>query len=107
MSIRRFLNASSGHLSAATWQWLDGQTTDEVVRNPANRSAEIPGGRTRHGWFVTADVDPTGSIPADLAVLMRYARQRGCGYLLLDTDALPMEGLPVPHPEFRDAAPEG
>ncbi len=98
--IRRFLDASSGHLSAATWQWLDEQTTDDVVRDPANRSAEILGGRTRHGWFVYADVDPTGSIPADLVILMRHARQRGCEYVLLDSDALPMEDLPVLHPDF-------
>ena len=51
VGIRKFLDASSGHLSAATWQWLDEQTTDEVVRDPANRSAKILGGCTRHGWF--------------------------------------------------------
>ena len=98
--IRKFLDASSGHLSAATWQWLDEQTTDDVVRDPANRSAEILGGRTRHGWFVYASEEPAPPIPADLAVLMRHARQRGCEYVLLDMDALPMEELPILHPDF-------
>ena len=98
--IRKFLDASSGHLSAATWQWLDEQTTDDVVRDPANRSAEILGGRTRHGWFVYASEEPASPIPADLAILMRHARQHGCEYILLDSDALPMEELPVLHPDF-------
>ena len=31
---------------------------------------------------------------------MRHARQRGCEYVLLDMDALPMEELPILHPDF-------
>ncbi len=105
MSSRRFLDASSGHLSPGTWAWLDAQTTDDTVRDPLNHSAEILGGRTRHGWFVYASEAPTSPIPADLARLMHYARQRGCEYILLDCDALPMEDLPVLHPEFQAATP--
>ncbi len=33
---------------------------------------------------------------------MRYARKRGCDYVLLDCDALPMADLPVLHPDFQD-----
>ncbi len=105
MSTRRFLDASSGHLSPETWAWLDAQTTDDIVRDPFNHSAEILGGRTRHGWFVYASETPIAPIPADLAQLMHYARQLGCEYILLDCDALPMEDLPILHPEFQDATP--
>ncbi len=103
MSVRRFLDVSSGHLSPQTWSWLDGQTADDRVRDPRNRHAEILGGRTRHGWFVCASENPIAPIPADLAAVMRLARQWDCEYLLLDCDALPMEDLPVPHPDFPGA----
>ena len=102
MSARRILDASSGHLSPETWAWLDEQTADEAVRDPRTRSAEILGGRTRHGWFVWASEAPVAPVPADLAALMRYVRTHGCEYVLLDCDALPMADLPVLHPDFQD-----
>ena len=102
MSARRFLDVSSGHLRPETWAWLDEQTSDEQVRDPANRHAEILGGRTRHGWFIYASEAPYAPVPADLLAVMRYARKRGCEYVLLDTDALPMADLPVLHPDFPD-----
>ena len=102
MSARRFLDASSGHLSPETWAWLDEQTTDETVRDPRNRSAEILGGRTRHGWFIWASEAPIASVPTDLVAVMRYARKRGCEYVLFDCDALPTADLPVLHSDFQD-----
>ena len=107
MSVRRFLDVSSGHLSAATWEWLDGITSDENLRDPRNSHAEILGGRTRHGWFVWASDAPPATVPADLATLMRLARQRDCEHLLLDCDALPMEDLPVLHPGSPGASKPG
>ena len=104
MTVRRILDVSSGHLSAATWEWLDGITSDEAVRDPRNPNAEILGGRTRHGWFVWANEDQITPVPADLAAVLRLARQRGCAYALLDCDALPMEDLPVLHPDFPGAS---
>jgi len=102
MSARPFLDASGGHLSPETWAWLDEQTTEEAVRDPRNRSAEILGGRTRHGWFIWASETPIASVPADLVAVMRYARKRGCDYVLFDCDALPMADLPVLHSDFQD-----
>lgn len=58
-AVRRTLDVSSCHLSAETWAWLDAQTTDTAVRDPASRSAEILGGRTRHGWLIYAGLVPT------------------------------------------------
>ena len=107
MSVRKFLDVSSGHLSAATWAWLDAMTSDEAVRDPRNANAEILGGRTRYGWFVLASEDPIAPVPADLAAVMRLARQQGCDYALLDCDALPMEDLPVLHPDFPGASKPG
>ena len=102
MSARRFLDASSGHLSPKTWAWLDEQTTDEAVRDPRNCSAEILGGRTRRGWFIWASETPIASVPADLVAVMRYARKRSCEYVLFDCDALPIADLPVLHSDFQD-----
>lgn len=107
MTVRRFLDVSSGHLSPATWEWLDGITSDEAVRDPRNPNAEILGGRTRHGWFVWASDAPAATVPADLAAVMRLARQQGCDYALLDCDALPMEDLPVLHSDFPGASMPG
>ncbi len=104
MSRRRFLDASSGHLLPETWAWLDVQTCDEVVRDPRHSCAEILGGRTRHGWFIYAPETPAATVPADLAALLRYARQQGCDYALLDCDALPMADLPILHPDFQDGS---
>ncbi len=104
MSVRKFLDVSSGHLSPATWAWLDAVTSDDAVRDPRNPHAEILGGRTRYGWFVWASDAPIAPVPADLAAVMRLARQRRCEYVSLDCDALPMEDLPVLHPDFQDVA---
>ena len=62
----------------------------------------MPSGRTRHGWFLYAGDAPAASIPADLAALLRHARNRGCEYIALDCDALPLEDLPILHPDFQD-----
>ena len=107
MSVRRFLDVSAGHLSIETWTWLEGQTTDDVVRDPSTNPAEVLAGRTRHGWFVYANECPAPPIPDDMASMMRYARHRGCEYILLDCDALLLENLPVLHPDFGDADPPG
>ena len=38
MTLRTFLDASSGHLSHATWAWLDDQLSDAVLRDPRART---------------------------------------------------------------------
>lgn len=103
--IRCFLDASSGHLSPATWAWLDAAFAAEELRDPRHHAAgPLAGGRTRHGWFVWAPEDaPAVAIPDDLAAVLRLARRRGAEYVLFDCDAAPIENLPVLHPDF--AAP--
>ena len=98
---RQFLDCSSGHLSEATWAWLDAQLADDVLRDPRNAiAAAIAGGRTRHGWFIYASEEPPEDMPADLRTVCACARRRGADYILLDCDALPDQDLPVLHPDF-------
>ena len=98
--IRRFLEVSSGHLSPATWDWLDAQLGD-AVRDPRNdMAAQLAGGSIRHGWFVYAPEDPTDSLPEDLASVLAAARRQGAEYALFDCDALPNQDLPILHPDF-------
>jgi hypothetical protein len=42
-------------------------------------------------------------MPEDLRRVCLYARERGAEYILFDCDALPMEDLPVLHPDFPSA----
>ncbi len=102
--VRRTLDVSSCHLSAETCAWLDAQTTDTAVRDPASRSAEILGGRTRHGWFIYAGLVPAAPVPADLLAVMRCAQRLKCDYVLFDADARPLAGLPILHPDAPGAS---
>ena len=101
---RRFLDCSSSHLTPETWAWLDAQLADDVLREPGNiAAAAVGGGRTRYGWFLYAMDVKLDGLPADLRAVFAYARRRRAEYILFDSDAPPMEDLPVLHPDFADA----
>ncbi|MDT8278790.1 hypothetical protein RQ734_22295 [Roseomonas mucosa] len=104
MTIRSFLDLSSSHLSPETWAWLDAQTTDAMVRSLGPSAQVVLAGGMRYGWFIYADEEPGETIPSDLMAVFRFARLRGCEYVLFDTDATPMEDLPILHPEFAETA---
>lgn len=98
--IRRFLDCSTAHLSAATCEWLDQQLAEATLRDPANTTAiGIAGGKTRHGWFVYAPEDPPETIPEDLTRICNLARQLDAEYVLIDCDAPLCRGLPIRHPD--------
>ncbi len=101
--IRRFLDVSGGHLSAATWDWLDRQLADDVLRAPSNSAgALLAGGKTRYGWFVYCPEEGAEELPQDLRKVLARARQSGAEYALFDCDAIPLEDLPILHPDFTD-----
>ena len=106
MTLRAFLDASSGHLSPDTWAWLDAAFADDDLRDPRNDAAgELAGGRTRYGWFVYAPEEPPAvALPDDLAAVLRHARRLGAEYVHFDRDAVPLHDLPVLHPDFTDPA---
>ena len=100
MTIRSFL--SGGHLSSDTRAWLDARTSKDRVRVTRARAQAVLTGCVGDGWFVYADEAPCQAVvPADLAAAFRYARRHGCELLLFDCDVIPMEDLPVLHPDFE------
>lgn len=103
MMLRTFLDASSGHLSSGTWDWLDAQLSDTPLRDPRNESAaEIAGGKTRYGWLVYAPEGIAEGLPEDLTRILLRAREQGAEYVLFDCDAAPAPDLPILHPDFLD-----
>jgi hypothetical protein len=45
--------------------------------------------KSEHGWFIYTHLEQLGlfaDIPADLQNVLRYARMRGCDYIMLDKD---------------------
>jgi hypothetical protein len=103
MMIRHFVDTSSGHLSPETWDWLDTQLADDVLRDPtADGAALIAGGKTRYGWLVYAPEDPTPEMPLDLQLVCAYARTHGAEYVLFDCDAPFNTELSILHPDFSD-----
>lgn len=101
MSLRSFLDLSSGHLSQETWTWLDAQLADEKLRDPMNEhAAQIAGGKTRYGWLVYAPEDVAAGLPDDLTAILLDARQKGAEYVLFDCDAAIKADYPIRHPDF-------
>jgi hypothetical protein len=99
----RLFRASSGHLTPATWTWLDAQFADGGSREPGERTpTDLPGGRTQEGWFLYALEDADDTIPADLAEVFAAARSLSADYVLLEPEGPVSSALPVLHPDFRE-----
>lgn len=104
MTINRLMQLSAGHLTPETWTWLDHETGRGRFAPPAPVGI-VRGGQVCNGWFVFADEDPDERvIPADLVAVILHARKAGCGFLLFDCDQIPLEDLPIRHPDFTDRA---
>ncbi len=106
--VRAFLDVCPGHLSPATWAWLDAETADHGRRNldrmhdPARRDRlGLAGGRTCYGWLVYVPEPIVGPVPEDLAAVQRLACGLSCDVIVFDCDAPLTPGLPVLHPAFR------
>ena len=80
------------------------ETTGEKVRSFGPSAQVVLASGMRYGWFVYADEEPGEGIPEDLTAVFRLARQRGCEYVLFDCDAIPLEDLPILHPDFAEPA---
>lgn len=105
MNLRKFLDTSSGHLSPATWAWLDEQLSDVALRDPlSDAAARVAGGKTRYGWLVYAPEGVAEGLPDDLSAILLRAREQGAEYVLFDCDAPPASDLPIRRPDFVDGS---
>jgi hypothetical protein len=78
MALRTFLDTSSGHLTPATWAWLDEQLSDVALRDPLNdAAAQVAGSKTRYGWLVYEPEGVAEGLPDDLTAILSKARERG------------------------------
>lgn len=78
MTVRRFLDASTAHVSEATRRRIDdGEIGAPVYPHPNG-----------YGWFlyVLDESNDDDTIPADLSEVFDCARQNACDYVLLDRD---------------------
>lgn len=93
--IERILVISTGHVSEDTADWLD--SIDWFSEGPSgNKYGE-------YGWFMYAHDDPAcipspphapaGQYPTDLWAVFEKARELGAFYVLLDCDAIKINGL--------------
>ena len=73
MTINRLMQLSAGHLTPATWAWLDHQTGRGRFAPPASVRI-VRGGQVCDGLFVFADEDPDNRvIPIDLIIQLNVA----------------------------------
>jgi len=88
-NIRSFLDCSTRHLSPDTLAALN-EIGTQLDRLP------FAGGVTAYGWFAYAcEEEPEDGIQPDLWAVMQHARSLGCEYILFDSDAPEVDGLPV------------
>lgn len=87
MAVRKFLDASTAHVSLATRRYIeDGEVGTSVYPHPDG-----------YGWFLyVPDEDgESDDTPADLRELFAYARERECDYVCLDCDGPILYDLPA------------
>lgn len=88
MTVRKFLDLSTGHLTQATRNLMDS------ADRPINAVYPHPDG---YGWLVYVPLEvreETTEPPADLRACLRWARHLKCDYILFDCDGPLIEELP-------------
>lgn len=99
-AVGRFLDLSTAHLPAPVAEDLNGFYGVTAHQLTCSDGA--------HGWLLWVPDDPDkhaadhedtdypeNNIPAEVLAIQRYARQRGCDYILLDRDADRVADLPT------------
>lgn len=103
MTVRKFLDLSTAHLSPAAKDWL---RESAYLNHEGNCGVFGQGaalgtlGATLYGWFMHApELPETGGmdhgIPEDMWPIIRYAHEEGCHAILFDSDAVILQELPV------------
>lgn len=87
LEIEPMLTISTGHITKDTADAFDAKMGDDGI------PAFFPKGD--YGWFVFVPDQIEPECPADLASLLRFAKEKGCTWLVLDCDAEQVDGLPT------------
>lgn len=91
MSVRKFLDLSTGHLSRDDRDQLTQMLAQGPLYTPGNCLVGP------YGWMIYAEEEPdtsTWSEVPGLAALLARARELDCDYVLLDADGPTDETLP-------------
>lgn len=83
--VRLALDASTGHLTSATRDWLDRLDLDAAPSKLL---------RGAHGWTVSVVADCIALWPDDMAAALSHALAEGCAFVLFDRDGPVVEALP-------------
>lgn len=78
------MDCSTGHLSRATRRLLE-KAYGRLLQDIAVRDA---------GFFLSSLAEERGTLPLDLSLVKRFARENGFDYILFDADADPSDILP-------------
>jgi len=75
--IEKYMDLSTGYVTRETAEWLDEQPSGIIM---------YPKGE--YGWFIyTGYIDELPEvIPDDLVRVIKYARKKKCGWIVLDRD---------------------
>lgn len=103
MTVRKFLDLSTAHLSPAAKAWLSESAYSNHGANYygfGSGAALGTLGATLYGWFMHApELPETGGmdhgIPEDMWPIIRHAHDEGCHAILFDSDAAILPELPV------------
>lgn len=92
LEIGRHLTLSTRHLPWTTTLEID----KWIELDPSDRPIAVAD--THYGWFVATKVlahDSSSTVPDDLLVVLRFAQDNGCNYVLFDRDGPFVDGLRV------------
>jgi len=103
MTVRKFLDLSTAHLSPEARAWLSEAATMNhaaAYHGTGNGAAMGTLGATLTGWFMHAPALPEDGgmdygMPEAMLPIIRFARSLNCDYVLFDADADEIEHLPT------------
>lgn len=80
--IEKYLGLSTGHVCKKTAAWLD--WNPDIIMYP----------KGEYGWFVyAASEEYDKSVPKDLLKVIKFAKEQGCVWIMLDCDGETIKGL--------------
>jgi hypothetical protein len=91
-AIKKYLDLSTAHICRDTADWLSVLADDLRANGGDNRIIHD----FTHGWFFSVTAfDTHDGTPEDLKVVIGWAREQDCQYVMLDADAEVLPELPT------------